>query len=584
MSDGIAVQRCPVCVESKISCFSFKSCSAYRASSVGELIHSDVCSFEVPSREGYNYFITFIDDFSKFTTIYPMKSKSDAFSCFKVFQAKFEVGLSATIKKLRTDNGGEYLSTAFLSYLSNAGIEQCPGPPHSPQLNGVSERTNRTICNHIRCSLLSSALPKSFWVDALRFLSHSLNSIPCNTPSGFVSPSSLLPISSIDPSRCHPFGCETYYKIPDANCRKLDPKGSRAIFLSYLPDGNGFNLWDLSRSKLVKSRDVLFHDDVFPTLKSPSLSPLPSSAEIPWPSFRVPPPPLLSSRPSLRHRRLSVSIHNPASKPLSPSMFNTLPVSPPPTVSSPPAPLPTSSPVLTPAPLLSSPSSPTIPASTPVPPPLPRRSGRTRPRPVRFGSAANSAQSSGEGEIDTPKTWKQLFHSPNKDRWLKAADAEFSSLLGMGTWKLVPRPEKRKIIRSKWVFKVKGRVDKTILKLKAWLVAMGYSQVEGVDYGEDFAPTTRLETLRLVLSMMASRKWRGRQVDIKTAFLNGYLDEPVYMTQPPGYEDPDHPDWVCEVSRSIYGLKQSPRQWNIELHTALITIGLTQSRHDPTLC
>lgn len=102
----------------------------------------------------------------------------------------------------------------------------------------------------------------------------------------------------------------------------------------------------------------------------------------------------------------------------------------------------------------------------------------------------------------------------------------------MGTWRLVPRPPGRKIIRSKWIFKVKRRVDNSILKLKARLVAMGFTQVEGIDYTEVFAPTTRLETLRLVLSLMASCRWAGRQVDIKTAFLNGHLDEPVYMTQP----------------------------------------------------
>jgi hypothetical protein len=153
----------------------------------------------------------------------------------------------------------------------------------------------------------------------------------------------------------------------------------------------------------------------------------------------------------------------------------------------------------------------------------------------------------------------------------------------MQTWRLVPRPAKRKIIKSKWVFKVKRRPDKSIQKLKARLVAMGYSQVHGLDYNEVFSPTLRLETLRLIFSLLASRGWKGRQVDFKTAFLNGHLDKPIYMEQPPGFEDPQHPDWVCEVSRSLYGLKQSPRQWNIELHKALLDLGLSNSKYDPTL-
>lgn len=177
----------------------------------------------------------------------------------------------------------------------------------------------------------------------------------------------------------------------------------------------------------------------------------------------------------------------------------------------------------------------------------------------------------------------RLINSPNKLKWLKATDEEFASLVGMGTWKLVPRPAKRKIIRSKWVFKVKRRVDKSILRLKARLVAMGYSQEKGIDFDKVFAPTTRIETLCLVCSLLATKKWAGYQIDFKTAFLNGKLDKPVYMTQPPGFEDPDHPDWVCEVSGALYGLKQSPRQWNKELHEALVSLGLTQSKFDPTL-
>jgi hypothetical protein len=181
-------------------------------------------------------------------------------------------------------------------------------------------------------------------------------------------------------------------------------------------------------------------------------------------------------------------------------------------------------------------------------------------------------------DSDTPKTWRQLLRSPHKLKWLKALDEEFASLMGFQTWRLVPRPEKRKIIKSKWVFKIKRRPDRSIQKLKARLVAMGYSQVHGLDYDEVFSPTLRLETLRLICSLLAIRRWKGRQVDFKTAFLNGHLDKPVFMEQPPGFEDPLHPDWVCEVNRSLYGLKQSPRQWNIELHKALLGLGLSNSK------
>jgi hypothetical protein len=152
--------------------------------------------------------------------------------------------------------------------------------------------------------------------------------------------------------------------------------------------------------------------------------------------------------------------------------------------------------------------------------------------------------------------WQQLLNSPNKHWGLKAADIWFASPLGMNTWSLVPHPQKRKIIKSKWVFKRKCCPNRSIQKLKARRVAMEYSRIHGLDYDEIFSPTLCLETLRLICSLLAICDWTGRQVDFKTAFLNRHLSHTVYMEQPPGFEDPTNPDWVCQLDRSLYGLKQ----------------------------
>jgi hypothetical protein len=153
----------------------------------------------------------------------------------------------------------------------------------------------------------------------------------------------------------------------------------------------------------------------------------------------------------------------------------------------------------------------------------------------------------------------------------------------MQTWSLVTQPNKRKIIKSKWVFKIKRQSDCSIQQLKAWLVAMGYLQVHGIYYQEVFSPILCLETLCLICSLLAARNWKGCQVNFKKAFLNGHLNEPIYMEQPLGFEDSLRPDWVCQVNRSLYGLKQSPQQWNIKLHKSLISLGLTNSKYNPTL-
>jgi transposase InsO family protein len=188
----IDVQKCTMCVQAKMHRRPLTSCSNHRATIPGQLIHSNVASYKEISREGYKYYVTFINDCSKHVSIYPMKLKSQVFACFKIFRTFFKKDGQHKILSLRSDNGGDYISNEFTNYLAQAGIKHEPGPPHSPELNGVAERANRTIGNLVRCSLLSAGIPKSYWADALRHILHSLNSIPCHTPLGFKSPNLIL--------------------------------------------------------------------------------------------------------------------------------------------------------------------------------------------------------------------------------------------------------------------------------------------------------------------------------------------------------------------------------------------------------
>jgi hypothetical protein len=194
---------------------------------------------------------------------------------------------------LRTDNGGEYTSREFENYLASSGIRHEPGPPHSPQLNGVAERTNRTINNMIRSALFDGRVPKSFWADALCHVFHAYNAYPCKTPAGFRSPQSILGLPTIDVKNLHQFGCMAWYKVPEASRKKLDAKARSSILLSYLPNGSGFRLWDLEKKSVVKSCDVIFDNSSFPYGAKLSSSPPPVQVEISWPPSvsRVPSPP-----------------------------------------------------------------------------------------------------------------------------------------------------------------------------------------------------------------------------------------------------------------------------------------------------
>ena len=138
-------------------------------------------------------------------------------------------------------------------------------------------------------------------------------------------------------------------------------------------------------------------------------------------------------------------------------------------------------------------------------------------------------------------------------------DVEFDALIRNKTWHLVPPQKGKNVIDCKWVYKIKRRSDGKIDRYKACLVAKGFKQRYGIDYEDTFSPVVKAATIRLVLSLAMSKDWCLRQLDVQNAFLHGFLEEEVYMKQPPGYEDKTKPHHLCKLDRSLYGLKQAPR-------------------------
>ena len=167
--------------------------------------------------------------------------------------------------------------------------------------------------------------------------------------------------------------------------------------------------------------------------------------------------------------------------------------------------------------------------------------------------------------------------------WRTAMMDELDALRRNRTWVLVPRPRVVNVVGSKWIFKTKHRPDGSIDKHKARLVARGFTQQLGIDYGDTFSPVVKPATVRLVLALAVSRGWILRQIDVSNAFLHGYLSEDVYMQQPPGFEDARYPSHVCKLQRALYGLKQSPRAWYARLSSRLLQLGFVPSRADASL-
>ncbi|MCQ7222064.1 hypothetical protein NP006_23465, partial [Salmonella enterica] len=179
-----------------------------------------------------------------------------------------------------------------------------------------------------------------------------------------------------------------------------------------------------------------------------------------------------------------------------------------------------------------------------------------------------------------PKTIEESLADPD---WIIAMQEELNQFERNQVWDLVELPINKKFIPTKWVFRNKLNEKGETIRNKARLVAKGFSQVEGLDYDETYAPVARLESIRMLLSYAAHKGIKLYQMDVKSAFLNGLIKEEVYVGQPPGFEDLTHPNYVFKLKKALYGLKQAPRAWYERLSTYLINKGFKQGQIDSTL-
>nr|GEV17898.1 ribonuclease H-like domain-containing protein [Tanacetum cinerariifolium] len=178
---------------------------------------------------------------------------------------------------------------------------------------------------------------------------------------------------------------------------------------------------------------------------------------------------------------------------------------------------------------------------------------------------------------------KSYTHAFNDPHWYRAMLDKYNALIKNKTWILVPRPHNVNIVRCLWLFRHKHNADGNLNRYKACLVVNGSSQLVGIDVDETFSLVVKPATIRTVLSLAIYRHWPVHQLDVKNPFLNGYLYETVYMQQPLGVQDSQHPDYVCLLQRSLYGLKQVPRAWFQRFATYAARVGFHHSRCDTLL-
>ena len=337
------------------------------------------------------------------------------------------------------------------------------------------------------------------------------------------------------------------------------------MFVGYEGSTKGYKLWNPQTHKFIVSTDVTFKEKVFPLHTQTPNPSQPSST--------------LLSPPEYVDLTLPESDDEDA-----PS----LPAIPAPTIPDP-AVLPQQLP----------PAPPQLPPTTPLPTAEPpRRSTRLtrgirRPDPMNANPDRDRIQQGLRPWIPSiwnnsadaflaatkvtptgdPTSYDYAMQTPEAYQWQKAMEDELKSLQENGTWTLVDLPDGRTTVKNRWVYLTKRDTKGDIIRYKARLVAKGFTQTAGLDYEGTFAPVARLDSLRLLLAIAAVFDWEVHHVDIKTAYLNGHLNEEIYMDQPRGFEIQGEEKKVCRLLKAIYGLKQAGRQWHEHLQRSLTDYG-----------
>jgi hypothetical protein len=565
-----------------------------------ELIHSDVWTSPILSLGGCKYYVLFVDDYSRFSWLYPLKSKSEVLPCFSKFKKLVENLFSCSIKQLQTDNGGEYTSMAFKNFTNEHGILHRFTCPYTSEQNGISERKHRHITETALTLLAQSHLAPHYWVDAFLTAIYLINRLP--TPVlQHQSPYFKLLQKHPNYTLLKTFGCACYPLLRPYVSHKLSFRSTKCVFIGYSSTQKGYRCLDLNTNRVYTSRHVIFDELQFPAHEGPAPK-APAVTDSPGVAISIPPgishlPPTVSPlstdvvSPISTNSSPASPAHLEVVSPSSPLLLDSDPASPssPTPGSSSNIPL-SSPPTAEPTPdVLSQPAAALMPTVSSEPPPsrMLTRSQTNSLQPKTFPDyklysstrypllALTSVTLPAE-----PRTYHQAAQNPC---WLDAMKAEFSALVSNHTWTLVPRPTNQKVVRNKWVFKLKQRADGTIDRYKARLVAKGFDQEAGVDFHETFSPVIKPATIRLVLALAVHFHWVVHQLDISNAFLHGYLEEEVLMEQPKGFEDPAFPDHVCRLHKSLYGLKQAPRAWFMRLSQALLELGFTSSAVDSSL-
>ncbi|CAA7023934.1 unnamed protein product [Microthlaspi erraticum] len=500
--------KCEICVQAKLT--KTPSPHVERTTEPLGLIHTDLCDLKyVQTRGGKKYFVTFIDDCTRYCYVYLLRSKDEVLEKFKEYKTEVENQLGKTIKMVRSDRGGEY-DGPFNAFCQEKGIIHQTTAPYSPESNGVSERKNRTLKEMMNAMLQESGLPQNLWGEALLATNYILNKIPHKVTGK--TPYELWKGSAPSYKYLKVWGCLAKVQVPPPKKVSIGPKTVDCIFIGYAHNSSAYrflvhksDIPDIHANTIIESRNVSFFENIFPC----------------------------KDRQKLKRTHDAIVPANETS---------------------------------------TSGTSVTEAEENEV---EPRRSKRAR-----------KEKSFGDEYLvvflceNEPRTYSEAMSTPEADLWKEAVNSEMDSILQNHTYIITDLPPGFKALGCRWIFKTKLKTDGAIDKYKARLVVQGFRQVEGLDFFDTYSPVTRITSIRILIAIASLRDLEIHQMDVKTAFLNGDLEEEIYMKQPEGFVTPGQEHKVCKLVKSLYGLKQAPKQWHEKFDHVMMSNGFSINECD----
>ncbi|PWA62550.1 ribonuclease H-like domain-containing protein [Artemisia annua] len=576
---------CEICQRAKQTRVPFPL-SDHSTTALGELVHLDLWGpYRVASREGYRYFLTIVDDFTRVVWVYLIKTKDEVCHYITVFYNLLETQFDKKVKSFRSDNGTEFVNHTFAKFCETKGITHQTSCAYTPQQNGIAERKHRHLLNVARSLLFQGVIPLKFWTECILTATFLINRLPSSVLNG-KSPFEMIYNKKLALSNLRMFGCLCFATIVNNN-DKLSSRSEKCVMMGYSNSKKGYRLYSLDKYQFLFSRDVKFFESIFPFKESGTNMNKDNSENVfqdlnHLNFFDVETPELPYDEERVDHKLNSDNLsqsegdHSPLSgrTPVTDQnsdnsfadedeMVATLEEN------------------NTSEGNLNQNSNPSVQGEVPL-----RRSSRPSVFPknyndfvveskVKYGiekfvnytklSPGNYCFTVQLNKSHEPKSFSEASKSIY---WIDAMNNEVEALYRNDTFEITVLP----------LYKSDGEID----RYKARVVAKGYNQKEGVDYEETFSPVVKMVTVRCLLTIALHNGWSVFQLDVNNAFLYGDLDETVYMKLPEGFF-PEGDNRVCRLKKSLYGLKQAPRQWNAKLTSTLTENGFTQSKSDYSL-